>query len=67
LYTRRFHPRKSKIILSVLLTLPVLPEAGKDYKGSETEVLETMTAAKFDVVNNKVILDLKSKTYKYKI
>jgi hypothetical protein len=35
----------------------VLPEAGEDYRyeGSEMEVLETMTAAKFDVVDNKVI------------
>jgi hypothetical protein len=43
----------------------VLPEAGKDYKGSRMEVLlETMTAVKFDVVNNKVSIDLKSKTIK---
>jgi hypothetical protein len=40
----------------------VLPEAGEDYEGSEMEVLGTMTAAKFDVVDNKV-LDLKSKQY----
>jgi hypothetical protein len=33
----------------------VLSEAGEDYKGSKTEVLETMKAAKFDVFNNKVI------------
>jgi hypothetical protein len=43
----------------------VLPEAGEDYEGSEMEVLGTMTAAKFDVVDNKVI-DLKSKKYKSK-
>jgi hypothetical protein len=43
----------------------VLPEAGEDYKGSEMEVLGTMTAAKFDVDNNKVI-DLKSKKYRLK-
>jgi hypothetical protein len=36
----------------------VLPEAGEDYEGSEMEALGTMTAAKFDVDNNKVI-DLK--------
>jgi hypothetical protein len=41
----------------------VLPEAGEDYEGSEVEVLGTMTVAKFDVVDNKVI-DLKSKKYK---
>jgi hypothetical protein len=33
----------------------VLPEAGKDYEGSEMEVWGTMTAAKFDLVYNKVI------------
>jgi hypothetical protein len=38
----------------------VLPESGKDYEGSEMEVFGTMTAAKFDVVDNKVI-DLKLK------
>jgi hypothetical protein len=43
----------------------VLPEAGEDYEGSEMEVLGTMTAAKFDVDNNKVI-DLKSKKYRFK-
>jgi hypothetical protein len=32
-----------------------LPEAGEDYEGSKMEVLGTMTAAKFDVDNNKVI------------
>jgi hypothetical protein len=42
-----------------------LPEAGEDYEGSEMEVLGTMTAAKFDVDNNKVI-DLKSKKYRLK-
>jgi hypothetical protein len=42
----------------------VLREAGEDYKGFEIEVLETIKAAKFDVVNNKVI-DLKSKTLIY--
>jgi hypothetical protein len=31
----------------------VQPEAGKDYEGSQMEVLETMKAAKFGVVNNK--------------
>jgi hypothetical protein len=40
----------------------VLPEAGEDYEGSEMEVLGTMTAAKFDVNNNRVI-DLKSKKF----
>jgi hypothetical protein len=43
----------------------VLPEAGEDYEGSEMEALGTMTAAKFDVVDNKVI-DLKSNKYKSK-
>jgi hypothetical protein len=43
----------------------VLPEAGEDYEGSEMEVWGTMTAAKFDVNNNKVI-DLKSKKYRFK-
>jgi hypothetical protein len=34
----------------------VLPEAaGKDYEGSKMEVLETMKAVKFDIVNHKVI------------
>jgi hypothetical protein len=31
----------------------VLPEAGEDYEGSEMEVWGNMTAAKFDVVDNK--------------
>jgi hypothetical protein len=39
----------------------VIPEAGEDYEGSQMEVLGTMTAAKFDVVDNKVI-HFKSKT-----
>jgi hypothetical protein len=43
----------------------VLPEAGEDYEGSEMEVLETMTAAKFDVVDA-ARLYLKSKIYKFK-
>jgi hypothetical protein len=45
----------------------VLPEAGEDYEGSEMEVWGTVTAAKFDVVDNKDIkIDLKSKKYKCK-
>jgi hypothetical protein len=43
----------------------VLPEAGKDYEVSKMEVLETITAEKFNVIDNKVI-DLKSKKYRYK-
>jgi hypothetical protein len=42
-----------------------LPKAGEDYEGSKMEVLETMKAAKFDIINNKII-DLKSKKFKYK-
>jgi hypothetical protein len=38
----------------------VLSEAGEDYEGSEMEVLETMTAAKFDVVDSKVISQIKN-------
>jgi hypothetical protein len=44
----------------------VLPEAGRDYEVFEMEVLETMKAAKFDVLDNKV-RDLKSKTLKCKV
>jgi hypothetical protein len=36
----------------------VLPEAGEDYKESEMKALETMKAAKFDVIDNKVVIDL---------
>jgi hypothetical protein len=43
----------------------LLPEADEDFEGSEMEVLGNMTAAKFDVVDNKDI-DLKSKKYKHK-
>jgi hypothetical protein len=41
----------------------VLPEAGKDHKGSELEVLETMKVAESGLIWNKVI-DLKSKKLK---
>jgi hypothetical protein len=38
----------------------VLQETGKDYEGSQMEVLESMKVAEYDLVDNKVI-DLKSK------
>jgi hypothetical protein len=47
----------------------VLPEAGEDYEdyeASEMEVLETMKAGKFDVVDNKVISQIQ-KNYKKSI
>jgi hypothetical protein len=43
----------------------VLLEVGEDYQGYKMEVFGTMAAAKFDVVDNKLI-DLKSKKYKHK-
>jgi hypothetical protein len=42
------------------ITRSALPKACKDYEGSKMEVLETMKAAKIDVVSNKAT-DLKSK------